>query len=368
MPDKQATISEYRLHETDTGSPEVQIAILSERIIHLTEHLKVHKGDHHTRRGLLKLIGRRRRLLDSYATTMSSATGTSSVASACAARRTSVDPPGLGRAVAILPPAPRRGRAAGAGLQQQRRPLRGRAVKQHTDRAPSEVSHQLPITPHAWRMGWSTTGNWLGESPNKPRSVMSDAITVSAPISGTDRTLTFETGKLAQLADGAVVGTHRRHRPAGHGHGGPVGPGGGRLLPPHGRHRGAGLRRRQDPGLVLPPGGQVLRPGHPDLPPHRPPAPPLLPQGLPQRGPHRRHHLRRRPGQPPRRAGHQRRLGRPDDLGHPLRRPIGAVRVAYSTDGPWIPHPTFEEGDESTFELVVAGRALWRPTTPRSPS
>ncbi len=64
MPDKQATIAEYRLHETDTGSPEVQIAVLSERITHLTEHLKVHKGDHHTRRGLLKLIGRRRRLLD----------------------------------------------------------------------------------------------------------------------------------------------------------------------------------------------------------------------------------------------------------------------------------------------------------------
>jgi small subunit ribosomal protein S15 len=64
MPDKQATIAEYRLHETDTGSPEVQIAILSERINHLTEHLKVHKGDHHTRRGLLMLIGQRRRLLD----------------------------------------------------------------------------------------------------------------------------------------------------------------------------------------------------------------------------------------------------------------------------------------------------------------
>ncbi len=63
MPDKQSTIAEYRLHETDTGSPEVQIAILSERIIHLTEHLKVHIGDHHTRRGLLKLIVRRRRLL-----------------------------------------------------------------------------------------------------------------------------------------------------------------------------------------------------------------------------------------------------------------------------------------------------------------
>jgi small subunit ribosomal protein S15 len=64
MPDKAATIATHRLHETDTGSPEVQIAILSERITHLTEHLKVHKGDHHTRRGLMKIIGRRRRLLD----------------------------------------------------------------------------------------------------------------------------------------------------------------------------------------------------------------------------------------------------------------------------------------------------------------
>ncbi|HMC05503.1 MAG TPA: 30S ribosomal protein S15 [Actinomycetota bacterium] len=64
MPDKAATIATHRLHETDTGSPEVQIAILSERITHLTEHLKQHKGDHHTRRGLMKLIGRRRRLLD----------------------------------------------------------------------------------------------------------------------------------------------------------------------------------------------------------------------------------------------------------------------------------------------------------------
>jgi len=64
MPDKTATISQYRLHETDTGSPEVQIAILTERINHLTEHLRSHKGDHHTRRGLMKLIGHRRRLLD----------------------------------------------------------------------------------------------------------------------------------------------------------------------------------------------------------------------------------------------------------------------------------------------------------------
>ena len=64
MPDKAATIADYRTHESDTGSPEVQIALLTGRINQLTEHLKVHKGDHHTRRGLMKLIGRRRRLLD----------------------------------------------------------------------------------------------------------------------------------------------------------------------------------------------------------------------------------------------------------------------------------------------------------------
>ncbi|MGZ4681939.1 MAG: 30S ribosomal protein S15 [Acidimicrobiales bacterium] len=64
LPPKGATISEHRLHETDTGSPEVQIALLSDRINHLTEHLKVHKKDHHSRRGLLMLVGRRRRLRD----------------------------------------------------------------------------------------------------------------------------------------------------------------------------------------------------------------------------------------------------------------------------------------------------------------
>jgi small subunit ribosomal protein S15 len=61
---KPAIVAEHRLHDRDTGSPEVQIALLSERINMLTEHLKVHKKDHHSRRGLLMLVGRRRRLLD----------------------------------------------------------------------------------------------------------------------------------------------------------------------------------------------------------------------------------------------------------------------------------------------------------------
>ena len=61
---KQEIINKFKLHESDTGSPEVQIAILTERITYLTEHFKIHKKDHHSRRGLLKLVGQRRSLLD----------------------------------------------------------------------------------------------------------------------------------------------------------------------------------------------------------------------------------------------------------------------------------------------------------------
>ncbi|MBR2846456.1 MAG: 30S ribosomal protein S15 [Clostridia bacterium] len=61
---KQAVIAEYKLHDTDTGSPEVQVAILTARINELNEHLKVHKKDNHSRRGLLKMVGQRRGLLN----------------------------------------------------------------------------------------------------------------------------------------------------------------------------------------------------------------------------------------------------------------------------------------------------------------
>ncbi|NLM10157.1 MAG: 30S ribosomal protein S15 [Clostridiaceae bacterium] len=61
---KQQIIEKYKIHETDTGSPEVQIALLTYRIANLTEHLKTHKKDHHSRRGLLKMVGQRRGLLN----------------------------------------------------------------------------------------------------------------------------------------------------------------------------------------------------------------------------------------------------------------------------------------------------------------
>ena len=62
--DKKKLIEKFKLHESDTGSPEVQVGLLTHRISYLTEHLKIHKKDHHSRRGLLKLVGQRRRLLN----------------------------------------------------------------------------------------------------------------------------------------------------------------------------------------------------------------------------------------------------------------------------------------------------------------
>ncbi len=61
---KKKLIDRMKLHDSDTGSPEVQVGLLTERILYLTEHLKIHKKDHHSRRGLLMLVGRRRRLLN----------------------------------------------------------------------------------------------------------------------------------------------------------------------------------------------------------------------------------------------------------------------------------------------------------------
>ena len=64
MKTTQEIISEYGQHDSDTGSPEVQVALLSDRINHLTDHLRTHKSDHHSRRGLLMMVGKRRRLLN----------------------------------------------------------------------------------------------------------------------------------------------------------------------------------------------------------------------------------------------------------------------------------------------------------------
>lgn len=84
---KAEIIDQYKLHEGDTGSPEVQIALLTYRIQYLTEHLKVNKKDHHSRRGLLKMVGQRRAMLNYLMTSISNAIVPSSTSSVCAANR-----------------------------------------------------------------------------------------------------------------------------------------------------------------------------------------------------------------------------------------------------------------------------------------
>jgi len=108
---KTALIAEHATHDGDTGSPEVQVALLSHRIAHLTEHLKVHKHDHHTRRGLLLLVGKRRRLLNYLQARTSAVTARSSSASVSAARtpRRELAQPGRSRRFVRPDPETRRG-------------------------------------------------------------------------------------------------------------------------------------------------------------------------------------------------------------------------------------------------------------------
>ena len=187
---------------------------------------------------------------------------------------------------------------------------------------------------------------------------MSDAITVSAPISGTDRTLTFETGKLAQLADGAVVGrigdtvllatatAARSVKP------------GADFFPltvdieerayAAGKIPGSFFRREgksSDQAILT--DRLIDRPLRPSFPKGFRNEVHVVGTifGADQVNPHDVLAINA--------ASAALMIS-----GIPFEGPIGAVRVAYSTDGQWIPHPTFEEGDESTFELVVAGRAL----------
>ena len=187
---------------------------------------------------------------------------------------------------------------------------------------------------------------------------MSDAITVSAPISGTDRTLTFETGKLAQLADGAVVGrigdtvllaTATAARSVREG---------ADFFPltvdieertyAAGKIPGSFFRREgksSDQAILT--CRLIDRPLRPSFPKGFRNEVHIVGTifGADQVNPHDVLAINA--------ASAALMIS-----GIPFEGPIGAVRVAYSTDGQWIPHPTFEEGDDSTFELVVAGRAL----------
>jgi polyribonucleotide nucleotidyltransferase len=216
----------------------------------------------------------------------------------------------------------------------------------------------LPITK---RVGAVVVDNWelarVAPRDHKERS-MSDAIAVSAPISGTDRTLTFEAGKLAQLADGAVVGrigdtvllaTATAARSVREG---------ADFFPltvdieerayAAGKIPGSFFRREgkaSDQAILT--DRLIDRPLRPSFPKGFRNEVHIVGTvfGADQVNPHDVLAINS--------ASAALMIS-----GIPFEGPIGAVRVAYSTEGTWIPHPTFEEGDESTFELVVAGRAL----------
>ena len=171
--------------------------------------------------------------------------------------------------------------------------------------------------------------------------------------------MSFEAGKLAQLADGAVAGPHRRHRPAGHGHRSPIAYGRATDFFPltvdieertyaAGKIPGSFFRREGKSSdqaiLTCRLIDRPLRPSFPDGFRNEVHVVGTI-VGADQVNPHDVLAINA--------ASAALMLS-----GIPFDGPIGAVRVAYTTEGEWIPHPTFEEGEESTFELVVAGRAL----------
>ena len=184
--------------------------------------------------------------------------------------------------------------------------------------------HRLGTGPAA-----APTGRPMAGPARKERVPWRTPSAVSGPISGTERTLSFETGRLAQQSQGAVVAqigdtvvlaTANASKDVREGIDFfPL------TVDVEERMYAAG----QDPRLVLPPGGPADRQRHPQRPAHRPAAAALVPGRLPQRDPGRRHHHGRRPGEPPRRARHQRRQRGPDAVGHPVRGPArrGAHRL-----------------------------------------
>ena len=344
------------------------------RITHLTEHLKTHKHDHHSRRGLLLLVGQRRRLLQlPAARPTSSATARSSSVSACAADV----PPGAVPDRAAAPSttvahhsvhrprhrrpepttgAPRRRRssvvALGTGRSRARGPrsktgdLARRIARPRLRRIDSAMTEAHPWTDPDARTRHRRRDRDRQRQVRHPHHQVRDR-----PAGPSGRRLRH---RLPRRRDHAAVGHHGRQAPQG-----PV-----RLLPPDDRRRGADVRRRADPRLVLPPRGSSRRGRDPHLPADRPPAAPDLQEGPAQRGPGRHHRPGARPRRPLRRARDQRRVAV-----HPALRPAvlrpGRRRPRRPDRGPVgrVPDPRQLEEPSSTWSSPAGSP---RPATSRS--
>ena len=350
--------------EGDTGSPEVQVALLTHRITDLTEHLKEHKHDHHSRRGLLLLVGQRRRLLE-----LPGEEGHQPL-------------PVAHRAARPAPIARHRGAASGSGpgrscaylrARQHRRQLNTQpltSARTTDERGDAKRPGRRPVLGSGFRIAAPAVASPRASIEDRhPGSSRLAVVTLPEgyPVSGST-SVPMEGADFAEaVIDNGSFGTRTdplRDRPSGPAgrrlrrrlprrrHDGAVGHHGQqeaqgpvRLLPVDGGRRGADVRRGPHPRLVLPPGGPSVRGGHPDLPADRPPAAPVVRQGPAQRDPGRHHGPGAQPRPPVRRRRDQRRVDvdpdrrpavlRPDRR-HPRRadrRPVGRVPDAHRARG-----------------------------------
>ena len=275
--EKLEHVQKFGKHGTDTGSPEVQIAMLTQRINELTEHLRTHKHDHYSRRGLLKLVGRRRRFLN--------------VPAAQGSR--GLSRPHQGARPPPLAPEAQKG---------------GRLSELPSAAGPDPNFHPSPAQ---WR-------NRRYEHCRGRASRWGAGLRVRRDRRQGDHVRDGEARQAGRRRSRRPLGRHRRPR-----HG--AGPDGGArrrgLLPAHRRCRRAHVRRREDPGRLLQARRPPDRAGDPDRAHDRPPRPAALAEGLPQRGAVRRDRLLGRPGHRARHPVHQRGLGGADHLAAAVPRP-----------------------------------------------
>jgi small subunit ribosomal protein S15 len=346
IPNKDEIIREYATTEGDTGSPEVQVALLTARINHLTEHLKTHKKDHHSRRGLLMLVGQRRRLLELPAEDRHRAVPLADPAT----RTPPLAPPDAGSP---------RGPASSVSTRSTPHSRRRLAVSCQWRRLTRKT-----LSPHHWELDPDEPDADLHASTSAPANPAPEGGTQPMGKLGTheasatigDAEIRFETGKTAGQAGGAVVATSARPSctpppPLEPAEGAP------RLLPAHRRLRGEDVRRGQDPRRLLQARGPPERGRDPHLPPRRPPDAPDVRRRAAQRDPDPHHRAVGRPGAHPRRPRDQRRVDGDDAGRHPVRRP--RRRPAHG-DGPRrqleaVPDLRVPR-EEAVFDLVVAGR------------
>ena len=315
--------------ESDTGSPEVQVALLTERIKNLTEHFKTHKKDNHSRRGLLKMVGQRRRLLDYLKNTRQQALPDADRA-ARPAPLAEVPAPSV-----VAGPFARRGTGYPCGNATGAVDFAGQPSDQGRERTVRRSRHRIRAI--RWRRASGTLAS-IGKGLTVNVRVFRKEIDWGG------RKLVLETGKIARQADGAVLVHLRRHVGAGHRRRREEPKPGHDFFPLTVNYQEKTFAAGKIPGGFFKREGRPTREGGADLPPDRPADPPAVPRGLPQRDPGRRHRARATTCEnDPDIVAMVGRLGRADHLAASRSwARSAAARVGY-IDGQYVLNPTIEQ-------------------------